>query len=58
MGRKIKVVQCGIGTVGKQIVRAMLSKEYVEVVGAVTRKTGLGQDLGEAIGIDNWSNCR
>ncbi|MFC1532470.1 hypothetical protein ACFL7M_03765 [Thermodesulfobacteriota bacterium] len=51
MDKKIKVVQCGLGFAGTCIVRAMLSKQKVECVGAVDKYIGIGKDVGELLGV-------
>lgn len=49
--RRIRVVQWGLGAMGSGIARLLLSKEGIEVVGAVDARPDLdGTDLGEVLG--------
>jgi len=49
----IRVLQFGIGPLGRQIVRYMLEREGLELVGVVDRDTTLhGQDVGKVCGIE------
>jgi hypothetical protein len=46
--KRIKIVQYGLGPVGVGIVEVLLSRPWVEVVGAIdTDKNKVGKDLGE-----------
>jgi hypothetical protein len=50
--QKIKVVQWGLGAMGSGMVKLMLEKEGLEIVGAIdTRPDYLGKDLGEILGL-------
>ncbi len=49
--RKIRVAICGLGFTGKQIARAMLQKESIECVGAADNVHGVGEDLGDVLGL-------
>lgn len=52
MSRKIRVVQYGVGPIGARIVRLMLEKPSLQVVGAVdVDPAKAGKDLGEVIGV-------
>lgn len=44
---KIRVIQWGIGNMGGGMVKMLLDKKGVEVVGAITRRSGAGMDLGD-----------
>jgi len=50
---KVKVIQCGVGNVGSQIVKILLQRQDVEIVGALelSKSEKLGKDLGEVVGI-------
>jgi 4-hydroxy-tetrahydrodipicolinate reductase len=48
---KIRVVQWGLGNMGKGILNMLLEKEGVEIVGAIGRTTGVGEDLGDYLGL-------
>jgi 2,4-diaminopentanoate dehydrogenase len=52
--KKIKVIQYGVGNVGKLVTKILLQKEGVEIVGALASSESdkLGKDLGEVVGID------
>jgi len=52
MEERIRVVQHGLGVVGKVMARVMLKKMGIEIVGAVTRKSYVGEDLGDVVGIN------
>lgn len=54
MKRKIKVVQFGVGDIGRSIVRAILKSNHrFELVGAVDNDPKkAGKDLGDIIGLD------
>jgi len=48
----IKVIQYGLGAVGKAITKILDKKKGVEIVGALDVAQGIiGKDLGEAAGI-------
>jgi len=50
---KVRVVLCGIGAVGRRIAEFLLTKEGVEIVGAIdVAKDKVGRDLGEVLGIE------
>jgi len=49
---KIKVIQVGLGAVGKGVTKALMEKKGVEIVGAVDiAEDKVGKDLGEVAGI-------
>ena len=51
MSNRIRVVQCGVGNMGKQMVRIMARKRSLNLVGAVDNNQELiGQDVGTASG--------
>jgi 4-hydroxy-tetrahydrodipicolinate reductase len=50
MERKTRVIQYGCGVMGQEIVRQLLTKEGMMVVGAID-KIGAGNDLGQVIGV-------
>ncbi len=53
MRRKIRVIQYGVGAIGAGIVRLMMEKPGLEIVGAVDLDPAkAGKDLGEVIGIE------
>lgn len=52
MARKIKVIQCGIGAIGTEVMKLVLEKQNIKVIAAVdVRDQIVGKDLGEVIGI-------
>ena len=51
MQGKIRIVQCGLGVQGKAMMGIVLRKQKLDCVGAITQKTGVGEDLGELLGI-------
>lgn len=51
MGKKIRVVQHGVGAKGKIMVKVMLDKADIELVGAVDI-VNVGKDVGEVAGLD------
>ncbi len=52
MVQKIKVVQCGLGAIGSEVVRLILEKQNLEVVAVGgTRDEIVGKDLGQIIGL-------
>jgi 4-hydroxy-tetrahydrodipicolinate reductase len=53
MTRVIRVIQYGIGPIGAAIVRLMMEKPGIEIVGAIdTDPAKAGKDLGEVTGAD------
>lgn len=51
--RRIRVVQWGLGAMGGGIAKLLLSKDGIEVVGAVDARPDVnGMDLGEVLGMD------
>lgn len=44
---KIKVIQWGVGNMGGGMAKMLLEKEGVEIVGAISRRSGAGMDLGD-----------
>jgi len=52
MAKKIKVIQCGVGTLGSEIVSLISEKRDLEVVAAVdVHDEVVGKDLGEVVGL-------
>lgn len=51
MAKKIKVLQHGVGVVGKAITRNLVEKTEIEIVGAVD-VINIGKDLGEVAGLN------
>jgi hypothetical protein len=50
---KVRVVQWGLGSMGSGIVKLLLNKEGIELVGAIAhRDTKIGKDLGEVLGLE------
>ncbi len=50
---KVKTIIWGTGFIGSNLVKLMLDKEWVEIVGAIdSSKDMVGNDLGELAGID------
>lgn len=47
---KVRVAQWGLGAMGTGIVKCLVEREGVEIVGAASRRFG-GVDLGEAVGL-------
>src|SRR3970040_2183519 len=48
MGKKLRVIQYGVGPIGAGIVRLMLEKPGIEIVGALdVDPAKVGKDLGE-----------
>ncbi len=47
--KKIRVVQWGLGAMGSGMVKTMLEKEGIKIVGAFGRRSYLGEDLSKAI---------
>lgn len=47
---KIRAIICGVGAMGRLSIRLMVEKE-VEIVGAIGRRTNIGEDIGELAGI-------
>ncbi len=53
MSRVIRVIQYGIGPIGAAIVRLMMEKSNIEIVGAIDIDPAkAGKDLGEVVGAD------
>lgn len=53
MSQPIKVVQCGIGAIGKEMVRIMARKTTVKLVGAVDVNPEIvGKDVGTVAGVE------
>ncbi len=53
MSKPIRVIQYGLGTIGRATARLALRKPGLQVVGAVDRDPALaGRDLGEVLGLD------
>src|SRR5512135_2950838 len=53
MDKKIRVVQYGVGPIGAGIVRLMLQKPELQIVGAVdVDPEKAGKDLGRVAGVD------
>lgn len=53
MGKKIRVIQYGLGAMGLGMVSMMLEKEDLEVVAAISASgRNVGLDLGEVLGLD------
>jgi len=53
MEKKLRVVQYGVGTIGGGIVKLMLRKPALEIVGAVDNDPNkVGRDLGRVVGLD------
>jgi hypothetical protein len=51
--KKVRVVSYGVGAVGSMIVRFLLEKEGIDIVGAVdVDQNKVGKDLGEILGIE------
>ena len=51
--KKIKVVNYGIGVIGKKIIEQLMTKDWIEIVGAVDiSKDIIGKDLGQVLNID------
>ena len=52
--KPVRVVSYGIGVIGRRLANHLLSKEGVEIVGAVDINPAiLGKDLGEVLGREN-----
>ncbi|MEE9519459.1 MAG: hypothetical protein V3V93_04250 [bacterium] len=50
----VKVVSYGVGVIGRRLARHLLTKEGVEIVGAIDINPAIiGKDLGEVLGVDN-----
>ncbi|MFX0194660.1 MAG: Gfo/Idh/MocA family oxidoreductase [Candidatus Hodarchaeota archaeon] len=52
MSNIIKVIQCGLGAVGTRMVRIILERENLEVVGGIGHRNHIGKDIGEVVGLD------
>src|SRR3989304_6311455 len=51
-GEKIRPIHYGIGAVGSEVVRLVLNRPEIEIVGAIdTHASKAGKDLGEAAGV-------
>jgi len=51
--KKVRVVSYGIGVIGKRVATHLLSKEGIEIVGAIDINPALvGKDLGEVLGME------
>jgi len=49
--KNVKVVSYGIGVIGRRLATHLLTKEGIEIVGAVDINPGIvGKDLGEVLG--------
>jgi len=49
---KVRVIVYGVGAMGSGMVRMMLDKQWIEIVGAIGHsKTKIGKDLGEVAGV-------
>lgn len=48
---KIKIIQIGLGNLGKGATKYLAQRKGMQIVGALTRQSGLRQDLGEYAGI-------
>jgi 4-hydroxy-tetrahydrodipicolinate reductase len=52
--KNVKIVSYGIGVIGKRLAKHLLTKEGIEIVGAIDINPNiLGKDLGEVLGQDN-----
>jgi 4-hydroxy-tetrahydrodipicolinate reductase len=52
VGKQIRVLQYGVGPIGAGIVRLMLEKRELEIVGAIDRDPAkVGKDLGQVAGV-------
>ena len=50
--KRIRVVQWGLGAMGAGMVKLMLEKEGIEIVGAIRKRPDtVGKDLGEVLGL-------
>ena len=48
MDNKIRVVQCGLGPIGKEITQYLLERDGIQIVGAIDSDPAkLGLDIGE-----------
>lgn len=57
--KRIRVVQWGLGAMGAGMVRLMLEKENLQVVGAIgSRKENIGKDLGDVVGVGRKLNIK
>ncbi len=53
MDKKIRVIQYGVGPIGAGVVRLMLQKPELQIVGAVdVDPEKVGKDLGRVVGVD------
>jgi hypothetical protein len=52
MSKPARIIQCGLGAIGRETARLALTKQSLQVVGAVDRDPKLvGRDLGEVLGL-------
>lgn len=50
---KVRVVQWGFGSMGSGMVKLLIEKDGVEVIGAIAhRAEKIGKDVGEVLGLD------
>lgn len=49
--RELKVIQYGVGKMGSLMVRSVLKRKGLRLVGAIDQGKKVGTDLGEAIGL-------
>lgn len=57
--KRIRVVQWGLGAMGSGMVKLMLEKEGLQVVGAIdSRKDFIGKDLGDALELGRKLNVK
>ncbi|RLB79113.1 MAG: NADP-binding protein [Deltaproteobacteria bacterium] len=53
MKQKVKIIQCGLGVVGQDMVKIILEKHNMELIGAIDIADEIiGKDLGHVIGLD------
>jgi 4-hydroxy-tetrahydrodipicolinate reductase len=48
---KVKVIVFGVGDVGKEVTKCLVTKKNVEIVGALDRGPCVGKDLGDVAGL-------
>jgi 4-hydroxy-tetrahydrodipicolinate reductase len=52
--KKVKIVSYGIGVIGRRLAKHLLTKEGIEIVGAIDINPNIvGKDLGEVLGQEN-----